>query len=270
MSDSICKFMSEKNYVGNMHVVNFVYEAELKTLIQPFIRPIYYIHLVTNGTGLLKMCDTEYSLKSGDLFFGFPACPYELSVSENFRYIYISFFGADVNKIFENFKISFENPVYSGFDNLMEFWLSSISRVKEHNANMIAESVLLYTLSFLGDDAGSENSINAETLYDMIVDYIDNHYRDKDISLNKIATVFSYTEKYISHLFKKNMKIPFTGYINLLRMKYACELMDKNIYTITEIASLCGYRDSLYFSKVFKKNFEISPSEYIKKNTASK
>jgi len=104
----------------------------------------------------------------------------------------------------------------------------------------------------------------------MIVDYIDNHYRDKDISLNKIAGVFSYTEKYISHLFKKNMKIPFTGYINLLRMKYACELMDKNIYTITEIASLCGYRDSLYFSKVFKKNFEISPSEYIKKNTASK
>jgi len=262
--------MSEKNYIGNMRAVNFVYEAELKTLNQPFIRPIYYVHLVTNGTGVLKMYDAEYNLKSGDLFFGFPACPYELSGNDNFRYIYISFFGSEVNKIFENLGISVENPVYSGFDNLMEFWLSSISRVKDHNANMIAESVLLYTLSFLGGDVGDKKTISAETLYDMIVDYIDNHYRDKDISLNKIAGVFSYTEKYISHLFKKNMKIPFTGYINILRMKYARELMDKNIYTITEIASLCGYRDSLYFSKVFKKNFEITPSEYIKKNTASK
>ena len=266
MSDSICKFMPAKNYTGDIKICNFVYETELKTLSQPFFRPIYYIHLVTAGSGTLKMNGEEYPLTVGSLFFAFPAYPYELVADEHFRYIYISFMGSEIAGLFEQVGVSVNTPVYNGFDNLLEFWLSSIMRVGSHNANILAESVLLYTLSFFGEEA-SKTTVkpSAETVFDMMVDYVDTHYRDADLSLKKLAEVFSYTEKYISHLFKKRMGVGFNYYVNQLRLRYAHELLDESPFNMSEIATRCGYSDAFYFSKVFKKATGISPKDYRKK-----
>lgn len=266
MSDSICKFMPAKDYTGDMKVCNFVYETELKTLPQPFFRPVYYVHLVTAGNGTLKMNGKSYPIQVGSLFFAFPAYPYEIEADDHFRYLYISFMGSEVAPLFEQLGISTDTPVYDGFENLMEFWLSSIARVGSHNANILAESVLLYTLSFFGkegdEDAGQSP---VENIFDMMVDYVDTHYRDPEMSLKKLAEVFSYTEKYISHLFKKRMGVGFSYYVNQLRLRYAHELLDNTPFSMTEIAARCGYSDAFYFSKVFKKSVGISPKEYRKK-----
>ena len=264
--ESICKYMSVKNYSGSIKTINFVYEAEFKTLKQPFLRPVYYIHLVTNGEGIMKIYGEKYELKCGSVFLAFPGCPYEIEADENFKYIYISFMGSCVGTIFENLEIDIKKPVYYNMGNIQEFWLSSILRVNNVNSNLIAESVLLYTLSFInnkGEEA--ENAENAETVFELVVDYVDGHYRDKDISLGKIADVFSYTEKYLSHVFKKNMKIGFNTYLNNLRIQYASELLAVSHLPVSEISSLCGYSDPLYFSKVFKKRMGVSPTGYKKK-----
>ena len=39
--------------------------------------------------------------------------------------------------------------------------------------------------------------------------------------------------------------------------------MDQGLLCVSEIASLSGYRDPLYFSKVFKKKMGMSPKSYI-------
>ena len=267
MSETICKFMPERNNIGKIKVVNFVYETDIYKLSQPFIRPIYYVHLVTNGTAVLKMVDKEYKLKVGDIFFGFPGCPYQILNYDNFKYLYITFMGGNVNELLDSFDISYNNPVYSNFEHLFEFWMSSISRISTDNANLIAESVLLYTLSFFNiKEDEKEDKISEENVFDIIVDYIDNNYKDYDISLKKVASMFSYTDKYFSYLFKKKMNIGFNSYITNLRLKYAYELLETKKYNVSEIASMCGFGDSLYFSKVFKKHSGYTPNEYLKKH----
>jgi len=266
MNESICRFMPAKNYTGNIKTINFVYETEFKKMNQPFFHAVYYVHLVTNGSAVLKIYENKHEIREGDIFFAFPGCPYEIEGTDDLKYIYISFMGSCVGKLFENLEISIEKPVYRNFDSVLELWLSSIVRVNQLNANILTESVLLYTLSFINNKSESvELKENSETFFDLIVDYIDNHYKDPDISLGKVANVFSYTEKYVSHIFKKNMKIGFSTYVNNLRIQYAHELIAKFQMSVAEIASLCGYSDSLYFSKVFKKRVGTSPTEYIKR-----
>lgn len=263
--DSICRFLPLKSVSGNIKMVHFVYETEFLLMKQPFIEPIYYLHLVTSGNAVLKFSGKQYPLKEGTLFFFFSGVPYEIDGDENFRYVYISFMGAKVDEFLDELCITIENSVFYGYEHLIELWLSSIVRVTNANANILTESVLLNTLSYIAKGKEkNEPYKNSENLLSVIVDYVDTHYREKELSLKKVAEIFAYTEKYLSHFFKSKMGIGFNEYVNKLRLQYAVELIEKGADTVTEIALKCGFSDPLYFSKVFKKWQGKSPSEYIK------
>ncbi|MBE7052398.1 MAG: AraC family transcriptional regulator [Ruminococcaceae bacterium] len=265
MSESICEFMHAKDYNLNIKAVTFVYEKGFHTLSQPFFYSLYRLHLVTNGTAVLKTGYGSYELKKGDVFFAFPASFYEMEGSEDLSYMYINFMGMGVPSLLEELDVSDKMPVYYNFDHLIDFWQSALARITSANSNILTESVLLYTLSFMGSNQEKEPEKKpADTAFEAILGYLDEHYRDSDISLKKISSVFSYTEKYLSLMFKKNMKVGFRTYLNRLRIQYAHELIESGITSVSQIASMCGYYDALYFSKVFKKQRGVTPSEYIK------
>ena len=264
MKDSICRFLPPKSYTGNIKTVHFVYETDFKSMLQPFIKPIYYLHLVTSGEAVIRFADRQVNLSEGSLFFFFPAVPYEIDGSEDFRYVYISFMGAGVAPLLDSLEISLDRSVLNDFGFITEHWLSAISRINNVNANVLTESVLLYTLSFIPKQSEkSAPNKNSENLFDMIVDYVDTHFRDKQITLRAVADIFSYTEKYLSHFFKTRMNTGFNEYLNSLRIQYAHRLIGEGFSSVSDIADLCGFADPLYFSKVFKKKVGYAPSKYI-------
>lgn len=263
MSESICKFMPVKEETGSIRAVHFVYETELNTLSQPFFKPIYRMHLVTNGSGTLRIYNRTYVLEPGCVFFAFPGCPFFIEAPASFRFLYIGFMGSGVSQLLEELDVRIDAPVYPGFDHVTEFWFSAISRIHLGNANILAESVLLYTLSFLRQQSGPEPSaVGGKQTFRLLTDYVDSHYADPDISLKKLASLFSYTEKYLSALFVRKTHTGFRDYVNSLRIQKAQQLLIQGGLTVTQIAAQCGFRDGLYFSKVFKKRTELSPVEF--------
>ncbi|MBE7026782.1 MAG: AraC family transcriptional regulator [Ruminococcaceae bacterium] len=263
---SICKFVPAKNYNGDIKTVNFVFETDFHKLKQPFYYPINHMFLVTSGTGTLKLNSKEFKLKKGCLFFSFPQYFHEIETSDDFMYIYISFMGESVQGIFSELNISAENPVFENFDHLIDFWMSSITKLTHSNSNLLTEGVLLYTLSFISEESNYVDfKKKNENKFELIVYYIDNHYTETDLSLKKISNIFGYTPKYLSSIFKKNMGIGFTEYVNNLRVQYACSLIENNVFSVAEIATCCGYCDPFYFSKVFKSKTGFSPQTYIKR-----
>lgn len=270
MSHSICRFMPPKDYGGNIKTVRFVLETDFCKLAQPFIHPVYLVHIVTRGQGTMTLIDKQYNLKEGTLFFAFPGCPFEIDAADDFEYMYVSFMGTGATVLMNHLNISLDTPVYHGYSELIGFWKESIKRINQLNSNVLSESVLLYTLSFINSAANTALKANSENTLSTIVDYVNTHYRDADISLKKIAYVFSYTEKYLSSLFKKQMRVGFNTYLGDLRIQYAQELIEKGEKSVSRIASECGYSDAMYFSKVFKKRTGKTPSEYIKNTAANR
>ncbi len=261
MSDSICRFLPAKNDDTSIKTVRFVYETECLTLSQPFVSPIYALNIVTEGSATLRIYGREYALERGDIFFAFPAVLYYLDASEDFKYIYISFMGSAAAQVLSRCSITHENPVYNGYTFLCPMFESAIRRITNTNANMLTESILGYTLSFFDKAEGEEDSRKStDSVFESIVNYVDHHYRESDMSLGRLADTFSYTEKYLSSLFKKNMQIGFISYLNNLRIQYANELIDKGEQSISEIATACGYSDYSYFARVFKKRTGKTPT----------
>ncbi len=265
MESSVCKIIPENKYKGNTKIIHFVYEANHKRLKQPFIVSTHRIYIITNGAGTLKVDDTEFPLKAGSVFFAYPRNPYELIGSNNLRYAYISFTGDGVKSLFSDLAVFKSQPVYEEFEGLLDFWIASITKMNPANASILAESVLLYTLSLVN----TRNVLITPTpdenrLYHMLIDFIDNNYAISELSLGYISGIFSYSEKYLSHVFKKNNKMGFSAYVQELRINHAIELMKKQNFSIKTVAGYCGFNDPLYFSKVFKKKTGLTPKEYTK------
>lgn len=97
-----------------------------------------------------------------------------------------------------------------------------------------------------------------------IIEFVEENYTKK-ISLNMIATHFNINESYLSRVFKMETGKTLIYFINERKMKHAMELLSDPDIMIKEAAYQVGIEDQFYFNKVFKKFYNMSPSEYRKK-----
>ena len=80
--------------------------------------------------------------------------------------------------------------------------------------------------------------------------------------INYYADISNLSVSQFIRNFKKVMKIPPNKYIQTIRISAAKELLQTTDLSINQIAELIGYNDSFYFSKVFKKATNVTPSEF--------
>ena len=87
------------------------------------------------------------------------------------------------------------------------------------------------------------------------------------LSPRRICQVFGISQTYLSRLFRKYSPQSFSKTLNVMRVEKACEIMkEPGNYFIKDIASMAGYGDQFYFSRIFRSLTGISPSEYIEEN----
>ena len=96
------------------------------------------------------------------------------------------------------------------------------------------------------------------------LDYVDFHYSEP-LSLKDLAERFSVSSTYLSPLFKKEAHMNLIEYIQSVRLRQALVLLNTTRLPIQEIAGQCGFLDVNYFTRVFKKSYEVSPREYRNK-----
>lgn len=88
---------------------------------------------------------------------------------------------------------------------------------------------------------------------------------EKEITLQEIAEQFSINDSYLSALFKKEVGINLSNYLQKYRLYRAMELLKNSDLRINEIAYKVGYQNPCYFTEQFKKTYNFTPSE-IRKN----
>ena len=84
-----------------------------------------------------------------------------------------------------------------------------------------------------------------------ITGYINNHYNE-NITLDTIADLFYISPCYFSRTFKRLCGIPFSEYLNNVRVKEACKLLYKTDMNITSVAEAVGFGSNAHFDRVFK------------------
>ncbi|WP_105617752.1 response regulator transcription factor [Vallitalea okinawensis] len=106
----------------------------------------------------------------------------------------------------------------------------------------------------------------SDLLVNEIKSYILEHYHEQDCNINKVVSHFNFNYHYICKLFKTKTGDSLGEYIITTRMIKAKEIIEKGQHNVEILSANCGYGDSRYFSKCFKKYHGITPSSYIKRN----
>ena len=101
-----------------------------------------------------------------------------------------------------------------------------------------------------------------------VMEYINLHLGDH-ISNDDLAANASMSISHLAKVFKKETGGTMTEYIALMRCKKAAGLLKKTDLPVQEISSYVGYSDNNYFVKVFKKIYDLTPSEYRKTRIVS-
>lgn len=96
-----------------------------------------------------------------------------------------------------------------------------------------------------------------------VLDFLDVNFRD-DPSLAQTAKVGSYSEGYLSHLFKEMTGYTYSQYLTAKKLSYACAIMQKKELTLTDVAISSGFSSFETFSRAFRQSFGQTPKEYRK------
>lgn len=114
------------------------------------------------------------------------------------------------------------------------------------------------------DEKQQLKDIQYDKTINSILDYI-NENLSKDLSINKLASIFYLSKYYLMHKFKEQTGYTIHSYIQKKRLIKASNLI-KSGKPITEVYLECGFGDYSNFIRSFKKTFGHSPKEYYKKH----
>ncbi len=92
--------------------------------------------------------------------------------------------------------------------------------------------------------------------------YIEQNFDNEEISLNTVASTVNLSPNYFSTVFSQEMGMTFIEYLTRVRMDKAKELLRSSSMKTSEVAYAVGYKDSHYFSYLFKKTQHCTPREF--------
>lgn len=96
------------------------------------------------------------------------------------------------------------------------------------------------------------------------LDFIHENYKFWKISVKQPAKNAMLSETYFRRELKKYCGVPPRQYILNLRIEYAKQLLQSELYSITEVSQKAGFDDPKYFNRIFKHRFGKTPKEYQK------
>ncbi len=211
---------------------------------------------VISGKLSVTVDDQNYLLREGELILIFPNQLHSFETLDN-SLLNIIIFSPE---LIDDFSVKYagcapENPVIRTY---------YITLDKILTTNIFARKSLLYHICGLYIDQCSmaKRTLSEKTsLLHTILTFVGEHFHEK-CTLQELSANIGYEYTYLSKYFKSSMKISYTAYLNQLRIREACKLLQKQTLSISEIAFQCGYDTVRTFNRNFIRITGKTPSAY--------
>lgn len=259
-------FDLELNYCG-------MEECAPDFVMNPHTRDGYLVHYITHGSGIFECESSTYGLHTGDVFMIVPdtLVSYRTLPDDPLAFCWFCFSGERAAEILPRIGLSLQSPVrhlhsrYS-INELIKQCSDMLESPAPYNDFMV-QALLCHILSNLADSYSM--STEAETGRKDIIEehieraigYIRFNYM-KPLSIQDVAGYVGLERSYFSKIFHKYTGITAQKYLLQERLQHSRQLLERTSYTLKEISSYVGIKDEYYFSRVFKMETGMSPSQY--------
>ncbi|MFV0503148.1 MAG: AraC family transcriptional regulator [Lachnospirales bacterium] len=259
-----------------------------ETLTQYHTHDFYEIHITLSGQGTFFLDGSYQTIDAGTILLIHPSdlhriCAQNTNYFERvFIYITPKYLQRRSSNI-SNLEKCFE-PVGNSKSKILKIEIKEIydylrlfaeqKETKTYGDDLIFEQNLINFLIYinkkvLNDDFKIlENKVNGSTLIDNVINYINSHLSE-DLSLETVAKEFFISKYHLSHKFKDVTDMTYNTYLFKKRLAYSKRLLRRK-KNASEVFQECGFSSYSYFLKSFKKEFGITPKEFLKRTKDTK
>ena len=213
------------------------------------------IHYIRSGTGIFYARGDAHKVLPGQAFIILPGeeVNYIADEKDPWVYAWVGFTGALSGKF------SALPPVFDVPEDMFPHLRTSFdwSQMGEYWGYELATDLLLYYAKFLRPLAKKVDYVQE------ILDHVQLFYMEK-LSVEAFAHQYGLDRRHMSRQFKKKMGTTIQDYILQVRVYEGCRYLRMG-YSVKETATLCGYSSASIFSKLFKREHGLSPTEWKEK-----
>ncbi len=134
----------------------------------------------------------------------------------------------------------------------------------ECNVINLVQSILVDTIRY-SEKNTIARSDSPPLLLQNVVSYLHKNYA-KDLSLTTLSDKFGVSSGHLGLVFSKTFGMSLPNYVNRVRLRHACNLLEHSTLSIKEISLVSGFGSVEYFFYSFKKNLLTTPGEYRKQS----
>ncbi len=131
-------------------------------------------------------------------------------------------------------------------------------------AALLVQPLLQTYLRLLRTPAEPTRSGKANLTFHNLCLYIQENFQFP-LTRETVAAHFRISPNHVSRLFRAQGYMRFCDYLNLVRIDRAKYLLRNHDLTVDEIAASCGYSESAYFCRAFKKRANLTPTQFRSK-----
>jgi len=176
-------------------------------------------------------------------------------------------FGTDLAPYFRRF---FSLTIGPELRARLDYALSASNRANENPLDHAIQRTLvqcvLLTLAkqtAAADDADAARE--AHPIVQRVVAHISRHY-DEPISLDSLSDKFRCSKSYLCRLFRQTTGRTVVHYLNAVRVRNACRLMEQTNLPLSQVSQLCGFNSLAYFDRQFRLCTGQTPTDYIQQH----
>ncbi|MHB8097717.1 MAG: AraC family transcriptional regulator [Erysipelotrichaceae bacterium] len=233
--------------------------------------PYWEMTFVDNGELITNVEGTDYILPPRSVFFYGPHQFHTQRTTDKNTCSYMTIMfemkDMDPNKL-SNRVIQCSKNMFQTLSMFMH-----LSNEKWEHINELLLSLLKLLIIYAMDETNeielSNQNINPmqqhyeDELMNEITQYIMNHI-NSSLTINEICDKFAISRSSLQALFKRNLDISPKHYINNIKLEQSKILLKNSARTVSEVSDMLGFASIHYFSRKFKLQYGIAPSEYAK------
>lgn len=254
--------------------------------IRPRVRDHYLLHFVISGSGCLHLQNASYPVGENECFLIYPneLSSYHSTPDGTWSYYWIGIAGEFAKEliartgfqtgrqvmhftdstVFDTLKqivdtaMLYQNDIYGlelTSNSLLYQLFAKLYAEKKEKRLSFHSPVLEDNSALFGLGSSSRQWVSA------VITLIQDNYGE-DLRVDNIAGSLHLNRSYLSALFKQETGISIKQYLSSYRIEAAKNKLLKTTGSITEISFQCGFKDPLYFSRIFKEKMGCSPSEF--------
>ena len=255
--------------------IRFIYALSLSEGQDAIFSPgthasVSSITYIIEGSGTLN----GKPITAGQAFYSAPHLKNFFQYNDkNTKTLVIGFDGIHQKKLLSDINIKTDEPGFiidiRSFDALKNIYCElkniypkdALLETPQILSQITAKSYFYSTLRCLEEEYTIYLNTSRRKLLVLAEEYMRNNF-SSDITIEEVSKYLSVDRRYLYKLFKKHSGVSPKQYLNNIRIARATELLANSEMSVTEIAELTGYKDSLQFSTFFKKQTGISPRKY--------